>query len=122
MFVWSSCNCFLDLTIRNRSRHGGNPLGLFLHSLLPQFNPDDEPQIDLNGAVGGVNQDQTGLRERAVALMEAMREMMNSIQPDAENGEVPEFLEDEWDWCKCYCMTSKLCAITGKSSYIYFRI
>ncbi|KAK3597518.1 hypothetical protein CHS0354_018110 [Potamilus streckersoni] len=58
-----------------RPNLNGNPLSLFLRSLLPNFNPD-VPVLEAEGAVGGQR-----LRQGVGALMDAMRDLLNNIRP-----------------------------------------
>ncbi|CAH1779648.1 unnamed protein product [Owenia fusiformis] len=62
---------------RRINQDSSNPLSMFFRSLLPNFNPDEplgdeEPQ----GAEGGQE-----LRQGIGALMHAMRDLLNNIQP-----------------------------------------
>ncbi|KAL3859671.1 hypothetical protein ACJMK2_009879 [Sinanodonta woodiana] len=58
-----------------RPNLNGNPLSLFLRSLLPNFNPD-APAPEEEGAAGGQR-----LRQGVGALMDAMRDLLNNIRP-----------------------------------------
>ncbi|KAK3085888.1 hypothetical protein FSP39_010034 [Pinctada imbricata] len=85
---------------RPRRAQQGNTLSLFLRSLLPNFNPD-EPAPEVEGAQGG--EQGNNLRQGVNALLEAMRDLLQNIQPvpapreDDHEGEGGDRDEAEWD-------------------------
>lgn len=82
---------------RPRRGRSGNSLGLFLQSLMPQFDPTAQATEQEAGALQPGNQ--AGLHEQFQGLMVAMRDMLGNLQlPREENEEEQEeFFVDEWD-------------------------
>nr|XP_039256163.1 transcription factor 25-like [Styela clava] len=83
-----------------RARRGrtGNSLGLFLHSLMPQFDPSQETEEE---GAAALQPGQAGLHQQFQALMVAMRDMLGNLNlqrdDNEEAQEQEEFYEDEWD-------------------------
>ncbi|XP_067652237.1 ribosome quality control complex subunit TCF25-like isoform X2 [Haliotis asinina] len=91
-----------------RGEQGGSSLSLFLRSLLPNYNPNDPDPAPAaapaaEGAAGGDNPEGNNLRRGIGVLMDAMRDLLNNIQPveppvenrQDEDGEERD--EGEWD-------------------------
>ncbi|XP_013401303.1 transcription factor 25-like, partial [Lingula anatina] len=88
---------------QTRAQQESNPLTAFFRSMLPNFNPQEVPDVP-DGAVGGAAAP-TDMQAGIGALMEAMRDLLNNIRPvDAprEDGQGGDEFDDqdnnpEWD-------------------------
>ncbi|ESO95076.1 hypothetical protein LOTGIDRAFT_117499, partial [Lottia gigantea] len=81
-----------------QAQEASNPLSLFLRSLLPNFNANEDA-----GAVGG-DETRNNLQNGVGALMTAMRDLLNNIRPveppveNQHNGQEDDHEENEGDW------------------------
>ena len=85
---------------RNHQGRRVNPVSLFFHSLLPDFNPDDVEhlveEIDIDPERQG---NLAQMRGNIQTLMGAMRDLLLTFQqPEDGTAEENVEFEDEWDW------------------------
>ncbi|XP_057655080.1 transcription factor 25 [Diorhabda carinulata] len=83
------------------TQQGGNTLGIFFRSFLPNFNPNlPEPAREEDGARAlplAENTEVGDFRTSVASLVDAMRDLLNNIQPEVPNDADGEENDDSLD-------------------------